>query len=73
MENNEIDQVTVDVIKIILESKNGKEWFYEYLRSNLSLHVYSDGLHGVNINITFNGQRVSGSHLGLTFAQIHGT
>lgn len=73
MENDEIDQTTVDVIKTILESKNGKDWFYTYLRSNLRLHVCSDGLRGVNINITFNEQHVSGSHLCISFNPIHGT
>lgn len=63
--NEEVDQASIDVIKTLLESKNGKDWFYEYLRKNLSLRVYSDGLHGVNINLTFDGIHVTGGHLSI--------
>lgn len=35
----EVDQASVDVIKTILESDNGKRFFVEYLRSNLNISV----------------------------------
>lgn len=61
----EVDQASVDVIKTLLESKNGKDWFYEYLRKNLLLNIYSDGLHGININISFNGAHVTGNNFSI--------
>lgn len=61
----EVDQASIDVIKTLLESKNGKDWFYEYLRKNLSLRIYSDGLHGININISFDGEHVTGGNFSI--------
>lgn len=58
MGDNEIDQTTVDVIKTILESKNGKKWFTEYLMDNLKLEL-SPGYHTTTIHLSFNGMIVS--------------
>lgn len=56
MENDEIDQATVDVLKTILESKNGKEWFAEYLQKNLTIHINS---YHEQIHISFHGKTIS--------------
>lgn len=58
MGDNEIDQATVDVVKTILESKNGKAWFAEYLKNNLRLQLHS-GSHSAGIHLTFNGELIS--------------
>lgn len=39
----EVDQTSIDVIKTLLESENGKTFFYDYLNKNLQLIV--SGVH----------------------------
>jgi len=62
MGDNEIDQATVDVVKTILESENGKKWFTEYLQNNLRLEL-SSGYHTSSIQLTFDGVVVSSINL----------
>lgn len=50
----EVDQASVDVIKTILESENGKRFFVDYLRANLKINLtaYVDK---IVCDITFDG------------------
>ena len=58
----EVDQTSVDVIKILLESKNGKAFFKQYLAENLKISIssHNDGL--VNISLSFNGMHFTSAN-----------
>ena len=58
----EVDQTSVDVIKTILESSNGKAFFLQYLKDNLRFNINTS--HG-QIQIMFNEQVVASSFLRL--------
>lgn len=62
----EVDQASIDVIKIMLESDNGKAFFKQYLAENLKIKVfpYDDGL--INITLVFNGMHFSSASFKLT-------
>jgi len=51
---NEVDQASVDVIKTLLESKQGQIFFLEYLSKHLRIEhlLYSDG--DFRISLHFN-------------------
>ena len=49
----EVDQASVDVIKLVLESDNGKKFFLEYLRENLKLNVQNN-IGQVSVDVCFN-------------------
>ena len=48
----EVDQASVDVIKLILESDNGKMFFREYLAKHLHIS-FTNQPHNVRIGLSF--------------------
>lgn len=64
-------QESVEIIKTILESKEGKEWFFEYLKANLKLEIFAaDYLSDIGFNLRFNGLNISTSTLTIS-SKIH--
>lgn len=48
---------SVNILKMILESDDGKKWFTEYLNANLRLHL-SLGTDYLDLSISFDGNLV---------------
>lgn len=58
----EVDQTSIDVIKTLLESENGKAFFYDYLNKNLQLTI-SGYTNKITVSILFNNLYVSGGQI----------
>jgi len=58
----EVDQTTVDIIKTLLESENGKAFFYDYLNKNLQL-IVSGYTNKITVSILCNNMYVSGGQI----------
>jgi hypothetical protein len=70
----EVDQASVDVIKALFESDNGKEFFLEYLRENLRIKFTNRYTSRVNLEIYFGERVVTTSNFTIeTQMIIHGT
>ena len=69
----EVDQTSVDVIKILLESENGKAFFKQYLAENLKISIssYSEGL--INVSLLFNGMYFTSASFQINLKVTNGT
>ena len=59
----EVDQASINVIKTLLESRNGKDWFAEYLRSNLQIELDCPSGHEFRVIVRFNGMQIQSNSL----------
>lgn len=60
--NEDIDPATLEIFKTVLESRNGKEWFYDYLNKNLQLTI-GGYTNKITVSILFNNMYVSGGQI----------
>lgn len=58
----EVDQASIDVIKTLFESENGKKFFGNYLKENLEISI-NNSVTRVDINIMFNGLLLKNIHI----------
>lgn len=59
----EVDQASIDVIKTLFESKNGKQWFFRYLAENLMVELEIPSADTFEVKIIFHGNCIVSNKL----------